>query len=112
MRRLVYIFSLKYAGFCIRIDELFVKKRWISEGKCEDLFKIYPLLLYPCKLVDRGGMVRIPAGAGAGAGAGAAAGAGAGAGAAAGAAPPSAMALNLGVYGIPVRCFTKMMDFQ
>ena len=54
-------------------------------GKCEDLFKIYPLMLYPCKLVDRGGMVRLPASAAT----------------SAGATPPSAMALNLGVYGIP-----------
>ena len=28
-------------------------------NKSDELFRIYPLLLYPCRLVDRGGMVRV-----------------------------------------------------
>lgn len=29
-------------------------------SKSDELFGIYPLLVYPCRVVDRGGMVRVP----------------------------------------------------
>lgn len=31
-----------------------------SVNKSHDLFEIYPLLCYPCKIIDNGGMVRSP----------------------------------------------------
>ena len=76
----------------------------------ERLFGIYPLLLYPCRLVDRGGMVRgavsdsAMEASGAGADAtseGAAASDAGAAGERAGAERRRTMCCNLGIYGVP-----------
>lgn len=44
-----------YQDVCFPADSLNA-----ALSKCHELFCIYPLLLYPCRVVDRGGMVRVP----------------------------------------------------
>eukprot|EP01043_Picozoa_sp_COSAG02_P050482 COSAG02_NODE_5193_length_4551_cov_21.421833_5_plen_182_part_00 len=43
-----------YQDVCFPADSLSA-----ALSKSDELFRIYPLLLYPCRLVDRGGMVRV-----------------------------------------------------